>query len=192
MALETNSPFPILYPFPKLPLEWCPLWSIATTWTYAQYPTAWWDCYGWQRELDWIAMSGINLPLSFAGQECVWWQLYPKVGLTEQIFDYISGPVFLAWQCMGNIKKLAGPLSESWCLAQCDLQINILARSRQLGVLSVLPGFVSHATDALVTLYPGHKFIQTTKRGYLNDTYTKVYLLEPTDPFFVMLSKMFH
>ena len=24
MALETNSPFPILYLFPKLPLEWCP------------------------------------------------------------------------------------------------------------------------------------------------------------------------
>ena len=25
MALETNSPFPILYLFPNLPLEWCPL-----------------------------------------------------------------------------------------------------------------------------------------------------------------------
>ena len=92
-----------------------------------------------------MAMNGVNLPLSFIGQEYVWWQLYHKVGLTEQIFDYFSGPVFLAWQRMGYIKKWTGPLSESWCLAQRDLQINILARSRQLGMLSVLPDFASHA-----------------------------------------------
>ena len=46
---------------------------------------------------------------------------------------------------MGYIKKWAGPLSESWCLAQRDLQINILARSQQLKMLSVLPDFASHA-----------------------------------------------
>ena len=77
-----------------------------------------------------MAMNGINLPLSFTGQEYVRWQLYHKVGLTEQIFDYFTGPVFVAGQRMGNIKKWAGPLSESWCLAQCDLQMNILTRSQ--------------------------------------------------------------
>ena len=80
-------------------------------------------------------------------------QLYCKVGFTEQILDYFSGPAFLAWQRMGNIKKWALPLSESWCLAQCDFQINILTRSRQLGMLSVLPGFTGHVPDASVTLY---------------------------------------
>ena len=107
-----------------------------------------WDWDRWQRELDWMAMNGINLPLSFTGQEYVWWQLYRKVGLTEQTFDYFSGLVFLAWQRMGNIKKWAGPLSESWCLAQRDLQSNILARSQQLDMLSVLPDF---ASQTLVT-----------------------------------------
>ena len=80
-------------------------------------------------------------------------QLYRKVGFTEQILDYFSGPAFLAWQHMGNIKKWALPLSESWCLAQRDFQINILTRSRQLGMLSVLPGFTGHVPDASVTLY---------------------------------------
>ena len=123
-----------------------------------------------------MAMNGINLPLSFTGQEYVWWQLYRKVRSTEQIFDYLSGPVFLAWQRMGYINKWTGPLSESWCLAQCDLQINILTRSQQLKMLSVLPDFASHA---LVTL-----------RNF-NDTYTKDYLLEPTDPLIVKLGNMF-
>ena len=78
---------------------------------------------------------------------------------------------------MGNIKKWAGPMSERWCLAQRDLQMNILARSRQLGMLSVLPDF---ASQTLVTL------------GNFNDTYTKDYLLEPTDPLFVKLGNMFY
>ena len=124
-----------------------------------------------------MAMNGINLPLSFTRQEYVWWQLYRKVGLTEQTFDYFSGPVFVAGQRMGNIKKWAGSLSESWCLAQCDLQMNILARSRQLEMLSVLPDFASHA---LVTL------------GNFNVTYTKDYLLEPTVPLFVKLGNLFY
>ncbi len=118
-------------------------------------------------------MNGINLPLSFTGQEYVWWQLDRKVGSTEQIFDYFSGPVFLAWQCMGYINKWTGPLSESWCLAQCDLQINILARSRQLGMLSVFARLCKPC------------FIVTLQN--FNDTYTKEYLIERTDPLFVML-----
>jgi hypothetical protein len=35
-----------------------------------------WDFTRWQRELDIMAMNGINLPLSFTGQEAVWQQLY--------------------------------------------------------------------------------------------------------------------
>ena len=77
----------------------------------------------------------------------------------------------------------------SWCLVQRDLQINILARSQQLGMLSVLSGFAGYVPDAL---YPGHKFIQTTTVGNFNDTYTRDYLLEPTDPLFVMLDKLFY
>lgn len=30
---------------------------------------AWWDWERWERELDWAAMHGVNLPLSFAGEE---------------------------------------------------------------------------------------------------------------------------
>jgi alpha-N-acetylglucosaminidase len=32
------------------------------------YTMAWWDWERWQWEIDWMAMSGINLPLSFIGQ----------------------------------------------------------------------------------------------------------------------------
>ena len=53
----------------------------------------------------------------------------------------------------------------------------------------MLSGFAGYVPDAL---YPGHKFIQTTTDKNFNDTYTRDYLLELTDPLFVMLNKMFY
>jgi hypothetical protein len=31
-----------------------------------------WDWARWERELDWMAMNGINMPLSSTGQEFIW------------------------------------------------------------------------------------------------------------------------
>jgi alpha-N-acetylglucosaminidase len=33
------------------------------------YSMVWWDWERWQRDIDWMALQGINLPLSFTGQE---------------------------------------------------------------------------------------------------------------------------
>ena len=56
-----------------------------------------------EREIDWMALNGLNLILAFTGQEYVWKEFYTNVGLTEaEITDYFSGPAFLAWQRMGK------------------------------------------------------------------------------------------
>lgn len=39
------------------------------------YSMAWWDWARWEEELDWMAISGINLALAFTGQEHIWAQL---------------------------------------------------------------------------------------------------------------------
>jgi len=36
------------------------------------YSSVWWDWPRWEREIDWMALNGINLPLAFTGQEAVW------------------------------------------------------------------------------------------------------------------------
>ncbi|HZI31083.1 MAG TPA: alpha-N-acetylglucosaminidase N-terminal domain-containing protein, partial [Candidatus Binatia bacterium] len=36
------------------------------------YTMAWWDWARWQREIDWMALHGINMPLAVTGQEAVW------------------------------------------------------------------------------------------------------------------------
>ncbi len=41
----------------------------------ASYSMAWWDWRRWEEEMDWMALSGINLALAFTGQEAIWAQL---------------------------------------------------------------------------------------------------------------------
>ena len=33
----------------------------------ASYSSAFWDWRRWEREIDWMALHGVNLPLAFTG-----------------------------------------------------------------------------------------------------------------------------
>ena len=44
------------------------------------YSTAFWDWQRWEREIDWMALNGINMPLAFVGQEFVFRQVLREVG----------------------------------------------------------------------------------------------------------------
>ena len=62
------------------------------------YSSVWWNWTRWQREIDWMALNGINLPLAFTGQEAIWQRVYHKIGLAQQELDtFFGGPAFLAW-----------------------------------------------------------------------------------------------
>ena len=64
--------------------------------TYS-YTMAFWDWERWEKEIDWMALHGINLPLAVVGQECVWKNMLEKLGYTkEEINKFIAGPAFLA------------------------------------------------------------------------------------------------
>lgn len=74
------------------------------------YSMAWWDRERWQREIDWMALNGINLPLAFTGQEYVWERLFLELNMTQAEIDaYLAGPAFLAWNRMGTWRSPDGP-----------------------------------------------------------------------------------
>ncbi|NWQ84581.1 ANAG acetylglucosaminidase, partial [Columbina picui] len=87
------------------------------------YSYVWWDWARWEREIDWMALSGINLAPAFAGQEAAWQRVYRSLGLNQSEIDaYFTGPAFLAWNRMGNLRGWAGPLPPAWHLKQLYLQ----------------------------------------------------------------------
>ena len=106
------------------------------------YSMAFWDWNRWEKEIDWMALHGINLPLAIVGEECVWRNMLLKLGYSEkEVGEFIAGPAFLAWWEMNNLEGWGGPLPTSWYARQEKLQKQILARMKQLGMHPVLPGY---------------------------------------------------
>ena len=84
-------------------------WSYYENVCTFSYTQAWWGWDRWQREIDWMAMNGINLPLALTGYEYVQQRTFERFGVArEEMQGYFTGPGFLAWNRMVNIKAWGG------------------------------------------------------------------------------------
>ena len=109
--------------------------------TYS-YSMAFWDWERWEREIDWMALHGINLPLVAVGMEAVWRDVLLSLGYDEASIDrFIAGPAFQAWWLMNNLEGWGGPSPEGWYDERAALARRILDRMRELDIEPVLPGY---------------------------------------------------
>ncbi|KAM8945599.1 alpha-N-acetylglucosaminidase [Pelodytes ibericus] len=158
----------------------------------SSYSFVWWDWNRWEKEIDWMALNGINMPLAFTGQEAIWQQVYLSLGLTQsEIDDFFTGPAFLAWGRMGNIHTWGGPLSASWMDKQLTLQNKILSRMRSLGMITVLPAFSGHIPQSILRVYPKANITKLGGWSSFNCTYSCSYVLDPEDPLFQKIGGLF-
>ncbi|XP_010967292.2 alpha-N-acetylglucosaminidase [Camelus ferus] len=156
------------------------------------YSFVWWDWAHWEREIDWMALNGINLALAWSGQEAIWQRVYLALGLTQsEIDEYFTGPAFLAWGRMGNLHTWSGPLPRSWHLKQLYLQHRILDRMRAFGMIPVLPAFAGHIPRALTRVFPQVNITQLGSWGHFNCSYSCSFLLAPEDPLFPIVGSLF-
>ncbi|KAH0975576.1 hypothetical protein GBA52_017475 [Prunus armeniaca] len=133
-------------------------WNYYQNAVTSSYSFAWWDWERWEKEIDWMALQGINLPLAFTGQEAIWQKVFQKFNIsTSDLDDFFGGPAFLAWSRMGNLHGWGGPLPQSWFDQQLILQKKILVRMYELGMTPVLPAFSGNVPAALKTIYPSAK-----------------------------------
>lgn len=153
------------------------------------YTTPFWNWQRWEKEIDWMALHGINNPVAMEGQEYVWQKLWQEFGVSdEELSRYFSGPVFTPWQRMGNIEGHQGPLPQSWINKKYQLQKNILNRMKALGMKPVVPAFSGYVPKAFVSLFPNAKITAMPKwTGFEHETYW----LDPADPLFNKVAKRF-
>jgi alpha-N-acetylglucosaminidase len=122
------------------------------------YTMAFWDWPRWEKELDWMALHGITMPLALEGQEAIWNQVWRSMGLSEaEIAACSTGPAQLPWHRMGNINNFEGPLSEHVIEEKRLLQKKILSRMRALGMKPVAPAFAGFVPQGFLRVYPGAK-----------------------------------
>eukprot|EP01084_Bolivina_argentea_P185791 320337_1 len=156
------------------------------------YTFAFWDWNTWQQHLDWMAMQGINMPLSFNGQEYIWAKTFAQFGFnTTDLSSFFSGPGFYAWNRMGNIQGWGGPLRESEIINQYNLQLQILARMNTFEMIPAMTCFAGHVPQAITTLYPNANVTKSRDWNGFPEPYCCVDLLDVSDPLFAEIGNTF-
>jgi hypothetical protein len=153
-----------------------------------QYSMAWWGWDRWQREIDWMALNGINMPLALTGEEAIWQKVYRSMGFTEAELDqFFTGPAYFSWLWMGNIDAWGGPLPAHWKDSHLLLQKKILQAERGFGMKPVLPAFTGHVPPSFKVRFPSARVKTTNWDAGFGD----VYILDPSDPMFEAIGKKF-
>lgn len=155
--------------------------------TYS-YTMAFWDWDRWEKEIDWMALHGINLPLAVVGADVVWYNVLTKLGYTkDEINEFIAGPAFQGWWLMNNLEGWGGPNPDSWYKQRETLQKQILKRMREYGIRPVLPGYsgmVSHNAKERLGLNVSDPGLWC---GYRRPAF-----LQPTDPRFNEIADLYY
>lgn len=151
------------------------------------YTMSWWDFDRWQKEIDFMALNGINMPLALTGQNSVWQRVYKKLGFTdEDLAGFFSGPAYFNWFWMGNLDGWCGPLPQSFMDDHEQLQKQILSAERSLGMTPILPAFTGHVPPSFKEKFPQAK-VRTTE--WVN--FPEVSILDPSEELFTTIGKMF-
>lgn len=153
------------------------------------YSMAWWDWERWQKEIDWMALNGINMPLAITGQEAVWKRVYNSLGLCdEDLEDFFTGPAYFGWFYMNNMDEYGGPLPQSWIDSHEALQKKILKAESELGMMPVLPAFTGHIPKVYAKKHPEAMVDSVFWHG---QTGYCTYMLNPNDPGFREIGQAF-
>ncbi|GAA2453958.1 alpha-N-acetylglucosaminidase [Actinomadura vinacea] len=141
------------------------------------YTMPYWDWPDWEREIDWMALHGITMPLAVTGHEAALRTAYSRLGLEDKaIREFLGGPGYLPFQFMGCLDGFAGPLPSSWINAHADLGKRILDRERALGMAPVLPAFTGHVPQEVAA--------GAGRAGHRDWQGFGTWVLDPSDPLY--------
>lgn len=154
-----------------------------------------WRWPQWEQHIDWMALNGINMPLAFTGQEKVWQNTFHKYYNVsyDGLGKFFAGSAFLSWGRMGNLRGSwgKGPLPQAFIDNQHDLQLRILQRMREFGMIPALPAFAGHVPEELKLRVPNANYTQSPNWGNFSHDHCCVYMIEPTDPLYREIGRVF-
>lgn len=137
-TIRTSSPYEVRYAY-----NYCTLSYTMPFYGYTE----------WQRELDYLALSGVNLILDTTATEALWVMYLQQFGYTlDEAKNFVCGYAYKAWWLMGNLENYGGSVSDAW--VQDTLE---LARVNQrfmtvLGIQPCLQGFMGTLPTTFETI----------------------------------------
>ena len=170
------------------------------------YSMAFWTWDRWQKEIDWMALHGINAPLNLVGLDVVTRNFLKELGMSDSdIAAYIAGPGFIAWFAMNNLEGWGGTINSPstgvemsgnpdwWYTRQEQLCKNMLQRMRELGMQPVIPGFSGQIPNSLSNYsITGFSSGDVIDGGTWAGGYTRPDILHPNSSSYATLAPIYY
>ncbi|MBR5600659.1 MAG: alpha-N-acetylglucosaminidase [Bacteroidaceae bacterium] len=168
------------------------------------YSMAFWTWERWQKEIDWMALHGINAPLNLVGLDVVTRKFLREIGISESdINSYIAGPGFIAWFAMNNLEGWGGTINAKdvvmngnpdwWYTRQEQLCRNMLQRMRELGMQPVIPGFSGQVPNCITNYtIEGFNKAHVINNGTWAGGYTRPDILNPASTSYKKLAPIYY
>ena len=153
------------------------------------YSAPYWNWLRWQREIDVLALSGVNAVLLERGTDSVLYRTFRDLGYSDlPVRRWLAAPAHQNWQLMGNLCCFAGPVSRALLRKRLRSAQQIVARLRELGIAPVLPGYYGIVPADFQRRFPGsHVVPQGEWAGFARPGW-----LDPRDPMFARLAATFY
>ena len=146
------------------------------------YTMAFWDEEDWQKELDYLALQGVNVVLDITAMEEVWRRFLMKLGYSlDEALAFIPGPAYYAWFNMANIYGMGSPLPPNFFKKRTELARKNHRFMKAMGMSPVLQGYSGMVPPSIKRYVPDAAIIPQglwngAERPYMLKTDTKCYL----------------
>ncbi|MFI5771175.1 alpha-N-acetylglucosaminidase [Streptomyces sp. NPDC051658] len=106
------------------------------------YSGAYRDWASYEKQIDVLALHGVNEVFVQMGADAVYYDTFQEFGYTKrELTSWIPGPAHQPWWLMQNMSGFGGRVSEKMLDRRAALGRKIADRLRRLGMTPVLPGY---------------------------------------------------
>lgn len=152
------------------------------------YTASFYTWADWERELDWMALHGVNQMLVAGGMEAVWQNVMRRLGFSdEETARFIPGPAYTAWWLMGNLEGQGGPMPQSQIDVRKELTKKMLQRMEELGIEPLMPGFFGMVPSTLKAKSSAHIAVQGKWISF-----TRPDIMDPAEAEFDRVADLFY
>ena len=153
------------------------------------YTMAFWQEDEWQKELDRLALQGVNVVLDITAIEEVYRRFLLELGYNmNEIKAFITGPAYYAWFNMANIYGVGGPLPDGFFEKHTELARKNHLFMRKMGMQPVLQGYSGMVPVDIKKYLPNASVIPQGKWNALD----RPYMLKTDSETYSKLARLFY
>lgn len=147
------------------------------------------DFASYQRDIDLLALHGVNEVFVPTGAEYTYYRALQDFGYSEaELRAWIPAPAHQGWWLLQNLSGFAGPVSRQLVEARATLGRRIADRLRSLGMTPVLPGFFGTVPPGFADRNPGA--VTVPQGAWIG--FDRPDWLDPTGPVFDRLAAAYY